>query len=69
MIKFKDILKELDYGEKLWADPTYTEYGPNEDGYKALIKKMYKDTSPDGNYLEPDTYEEGELWHRIKSYI
>ena len=69
MIKLKDILKELDYGNKLWADPDYTKYVENEDGYKDLLKKMYKDTSPDGYYLEPDTYEEGELWHALKSYI
>ena len=30
---------------------------------------MYKDTSPDGYYLETDTYEEEQLWYAIKSYI
>ena len=71
MIKLKDILKELDYGDKLWADPEYIKggLGSREDGYKGLLKKMYKDTSPDGYYLETDTYEEEELWHKIKSYI
>ena len=68
MIKLKDILKELDYGKKLWADPTYNKF-TNQDEYKTLLKKMYKDTSPDGYYLETDTYEEEQLWYAIKSYI
>ncbi len=51
MIKLKDILKELDYGDKLWADPTYTEYGLNEDEYTTLIKKRYKNTPTEGFYI------------------
>ena len=49
MIKLKDILKELEYGEKLFADPSYST---SSGRYQNLIKQMY-----DGE-TEPDTDEE-----------
>jgi hypothetical protein len=60
MIKLKNILKEFDFGEKLWADDAY---GSSSGPYRSLIKRMYK-----GEY-EKDTPEEMELWSAIKDYL
>jgi hypothetical protein len=60
MIKLKDILKELEYGEKLFADPSY---GTSSGRYQNLIKQMY-----DGE-TEPDTDEENSLFLKLKDYI
>jgi hypothetical protein len=60
MIRLKDILKELDYGEKLFADPSY---GTSSGRYQDLIKQMY-----DGE-TEPDTEEEKMLFLKLKDYV
>lgn len=60
MIRLKDILKELDYGEKLFADPSY---GTSSGRYRDLIKQMY-----DGE-TEPDTEEEKMLFLKLKDYV
>lgn len=60
MIKLKDILKELEYGEKLFADPAYTT---SSGRYINLVKQMY-----DGE-TEPDTEEENSLFLKLKDYV
>jgi hypothetical protein len=60
MIKLKDILKELEYGEKLFADPSY---GTSSGRYQDLIKQMY-----DGE-TESDTEEEQMLFLKLKDYV
>lgn len=60
MIKLKDILKELEYGEKLFADPSY---GTSSGRYQNLIKQMY-----DGE-TESDTEEENNLFLKLKDYV
>ena len=60
MIKLKDILKEFDFGDKLWADDAY---GSSSGPYRNLIQRMYN-----GEY-EKDTPEEMELWSAIKDYL
>lgn len=60
MIKLKDILKEFDFGDKLWADDAY---GSSSGPYRSLIQRMYN-----GEY-EKDTPEEMELWSAIKDYL
>ena len=60
MIKLRDILKEFDFGDKLWADDAY---GSSSGPYRSLIQRMYN-----GEY-EKDTPEEMELWSAIKDYL
>ena len=60
MIKLKDILKELEYGEKLFADPSYST---SSGRYQNLVKQMY-----DGE-TELDTDEENSLFLKLKDYI
>jgi len=60
MIKLKNILKEFDFGDKLWAD---SSYGSSSGPYASLIQRMYN-----GEY-EKDTPEEMELWSAIKDYL
>ncbi len=60
MIKLKDILKELEYGEKLFADPGYAS---SSGRYQNLVKQMY------GGETEPDTDEENSLFLKLKDYV
>jgi hypothetical protein len=64
MIKLKDILKELDYGDKLWADPLHLD----DWNYEKFLKYLYGDGDGE-NYTEKDTYWEEEMFWRIKNYI
>lgn len=60
MIKLKNILKEFDFGDKLWADDAY---GSSSGPYANLIQRMYN-----GEY-EKDTPDEMGLWSAIKDYL
>mgnify|MGYP003645711845 FL=1 len=60
MIRLKDILKELEYGEKLFADPSYST---SSGRYQNLVKQMY-----DGE-TELDTDEENSLFLKLKDYV
>lgn len=60
MIKLKDILKELDYGEKLWADPSRLD----DSKYEEFLQYLYGIDN-----TEEDTYWEEEMFWRIKNYI
>lgn len=57
---FEEHLNELDYGNKLFADPAYiSSSGP----YRTLAFQLYSDET------EKDTEDERWLWTRIKDYF
>jgi hypothetical protein len=60
MIKLKNILKEFDFGDKLFADDAY---GSSSVPYANLVSRMYN-----GEY-EKDTKEEMALCSAIKDYL
>jgi hypothetical protein len=57
---FEEHLNELDYGDKLFADPAYTS---SSGAYRTLAQQMY------GEEGEKDTEDEKWLWMRIKDYF
>jgi hypothetical protein len=60
MIRLRDILRELQYGEKLWADPATAM---DSDAIRAFLDRVYK------GELEPNTPEEAEVFAAIKTYL
>jgi len=60
MIRLKDLLKEFEYGNLLWADPS-----ANSDSarYKDFIDKAYN------GKIETDSKEEREMWLALKQYL
>ena len=61
---FEEHLNELNYGDKLFADPTYSQGDAKHlMAYSDLIKKAYNGET------EKDTPEERKLWMRIKNYL
>ena len=61
---FEEHLNELDYGDKLFADPEYSQGDARHlMAYSDLIAKAYNGET------EKDTPEERKLWMRIKNYL
>jgi hypothetical protein len=61
---FEEHLNELNYGDKLFADPAYSQGDAKHlMAYSDLIKKAYNGET------EKDTPEERKLWMRIKNYL
>lgn len=61
---FEEHLNELDYGDKLFADPLYSQgKAKHLMAYSDLIAKAYNGET------EKDTPEEQKLWMRIKNYL
>ena len=64
MIKLKDILKEFEYGDKLWADPMGgMDITTKLTRYQDFIKKIYN------NDIEYNTPEEAKVLKAIVSYL
>lgn len=59
MIKLVDLLKEFDFGKKLFADPSRAKHAR----YKLFMFKTYKFAT------EADTPEEAALWKQIQNYL
>jgi hypothetical protein len=57
---FESFLNELNYGNKLWADSSYTSFSKD---YANLLKRMYN------SEFEKDTKEERKIWSDLKDYI
>ena len=61
---FEEHLNELNYGDKLFADPAYSQGDAKHlMAYSDLITKAYNGET------EKDTPEEKKLWMRIKNYL
>ena len=64
MIKLKDLLKEFEYGDKLWAEPQGgVGIAPSSNRYRDFIKKIYNDD------IEYNTPEEEAVLKAVASYI
>ena len=64
MIKLKDILKEFEFGEKLFADPDDPAIsGGNSTEWSAFMRKVYS------NNYESNTDDETYLLNAIKTYL
>lgn len=59
MIKLVDLLKEFEFGKKLFADPSRAKHAR----YKLFMFKTYKFAT------EADTPEEAALWKQIQNYL
>ena len=64
MIKLKDLLKEFEFGEKLFADPDDPAIsGGNSTEWSAFMRKVYS------NNYESNTNDETYLLNAIKTYL
>ena len=61
MIQLRRLLTEIEYGEKLWADPT----APSKirDQFSAFIERIYKGT------IEPNTQWEKTVFTALQNYL
>ena len=64
MIKLKDILKEFEYGDKLWADPgIFNDTVSQRSRYTGFIERIYN------KEFEPNTKEEIEILSAVEKYL
>jgi len=63
MIRLRDLLLELDYGDKLFADDLIDPKHPREKAWGRFIQQIYR---PD---FEPNTGAEQELLDQLQAYI
>ncbi|MGA0303254.1 MAG: hypothetical protein ACO3K3_04275 [Schleiferiaceae bacterium] len=60
MIRLRDLLREVEYGQKLWADPAFASSSAE---YRRFLDRIYK------GELEKDTEQELAVFMALKKYL